>query len=214
MDPEFLLAYETGVKWRATDQLEAKASAFFYDYSGLQDFTLRSSPPPTRQTLDSADADIRGLELSARALLPAGFSFDASYSLLNTKFVDFIDANGVNRSGNRLTASPKQSGVAAINWQHAFAGNWALAASLRANYRSLIYFDNTNSPLLASPSRTLVGADVALSNAERGITLRLNARNLGDKAVLVDALTLAEYGILQQTYDPPRQLAISFEQAF
>ena len=214
VDPEFLLAYETGIKWRATDQLEAKASAFFYDYSGLQDFTLRPSPPPTRQVLDSADADIRGLELSLRALLPAEFSFDVGYSLLNTKFVDFIDANGVDRSGNRLTASPKQSGVAALNWQHGFAGSWSLAASLRANYRGLIYFDNTNSPLLASASRTLVGADLALSNADRGMTLRLNARNLGDKAVLVDALNLAEYGFLQQTYDPPRQLSLSFEQAF
>jgi iron complex outermembrane recepter protein len=214
VDPEFLLAYEAGIKWRASDRLEAKASAFFYDYSGLQDFTLRPSPPPTRQVLDSADADIRGLELSARALLPAGFSFDASHSLLDTKFVDFIDANGVQRSGNRLTASPKQAAVAALNWQAGISENWAASASLRANYRSLIYFDNTNSPLLSSPSRTIVGADLALSNARSGLTVRLTARNLGDKAVLVDALNIAEYGFLQQTYDPPRQIGMSVEQRF
>ena len=214
VDPEFLVACETGIKWRATDRLEAKASAFFYDYSGLQDFTLRPSPPPTRQVLDSADADIRGLELSARALLPAGLSFDAGLSLLDTKFVDFTDANGVQRSGNRLTASPKQSAVAALNWEALISENWAATASVRANYRSLIYFDNTNSPLLSSPSRAITGADMALVNAKMGLTLRMTARNLGNKAVLVDALNLAEYGFLQQTYDPPRQIGISVEQRF
>ena len=214
VDPEFLLAYETGIKFRLSDSLEAKAGAFFYDYNDLQDFTLRPSPPPTRQVLDSADADIRGLELSARALLPAGFSLDAGYSMLNTKFVDFIDANGVQRSGNRLTASPKQAAVAALNWEVPISQNWLLSTSVRANYRSLIYFDNTNSPLLSSPSRTIVGADLGLSNAGTGLTVRLTARNLADKAVLVDALNLAEYGFLQQTYDPPRQIGISVEQTF
>ena len=212
--PEFLNAFESGVKWRFTPTLEAKASAFYYRYNGLQDFTLRPSPPPTRQVLDSADARIKGFELNLRALLPAGFSASAGYTHLDTRFVDFIDANGVNRSGNRLTASPKNAAIAGLDWSANLRTNWTLSAGLHASMRSRIYFDNTNSLLLSSASRTLLNADLALSNDNTGTSVRLSARNLGNKQVVIDALNLAEYGFLQQTYDAPRQVAISVGQSF
>ncbi len=212
--PEVLDALEAGAKWQFTPALEAKASAFYYRYNGLQDFTLRPTPPPTRQVLDSADARINGLELSARALLSFGFSGKASYTYLNTRFVDFIDANGVDRSGNQLTASPKNALAASLDWESQNIGDWQLSAGVQANARSQIYFDNTNSSLLSSAARTLVNANFGLFNRRTGTEVRLIARNLGNKRVVIDGLNLAQYGFLQQTYDAPRQIVFSLSQHF
>jgi iron complex outermembrane recepter protein len=212
--PEFLNAFEAGSKWRFTPIFEAQASAFYYRYNGLQDFTLRPSPPPTRQVLDSADARIKGAEVNVRALLPKGFSMRAAYTYLDARFVDFIDANGVDRSGNRLTASPRNAALAGIDWESAFMGDWQWRAGLQLQTRSRIYFDNSNSELLSSNARSLLHGNLAFSNDRTGTTIRLNGRNLANKKVLLDALNLAEYGFLQQTYDAPRQIGISLSQSF
>jgi iron complex outermembrane recepter protein len=212
--PEFLNAFETGAKWRFMPNFETQVTAFYYRYNGLQDFTLRPSPPPTRQVLDSADAHVKGIEVNARALLPHGFKARLAYTFLDTQFVDFLDANGVDRSGNRLTASPRHTALAGLDWQGESSSNWRWDAGIQLHARSLIYFDNTNSVLLASAGRTLLHGSVGLSRIDTGTTLRLTVRNVGDRKVLLDALNLAEYGFLQQTYDSPRQIAVSLSQSF
>jgi outer membrane receptor protein involved in Fe transport len=133
---------------------------------------------------------------------------------LDARFVDFIDANGVDRSGNRLTASPRNAALAGIDWESAFMGDWQWRAGLQLQTRSRIYFDNSNSELLSSNARTLLHASLALSNDRSGTSIGLTGRNLGNKKVLLDALNLAEYGFLQQTYDAPRQIALSLSQSF
>ena len=214
VDPEFILAYEAGAKWRFTDVLQAQVAVFHYNYNGLQDFTLRPAPPPTRQVLDSADAKISGFELSMRALLPTGFSASAGMSYLDTKFVDFVDANGIDRSGNRLTAAPEWSVVAGLSWNRAINERFALSAASNLNYRSQIFFDNTNNPLIASDARTLIDARFALTDNQLNISYELSARNLTNQKVLVDVLNIAEYGFLQQSYEPPRSIVLTVTKSF
>jgi len=214
VSPEFILAYELGVKWDFSNILQGQAALFHYNYDGLQDFTLRPSPPPTRQVLDSADADISGAEASLRALLPAGFSLNASVAYLDTQFVDFVDANGVDRSGNRLTASPEWATVAGLDWTHTLNDRFTLSAGTQLDYRSQIFFDNTNSPLLASGSRVLLDARIALADSAWDTVIALSVRNLNDKETLVDVLNIAEYGFLQQTYDPPRRAMLTVTKSF
>lgn len=214
VDPEFILAYEAGAKWRFSDILQAQVAVFHYDYTGLQDFTLRPAPPPTRQVLDSADAKISGLEFNLRALLPAGFSVSTGMSYLDAEFVDFVDANGIDRSGNRLTASPEYSVVAALSWSGAINERFTLSAASNLNYRSQIFFDNTNNPLIASDARTLIDARVALTDKQLNISYELSARNLTNKKVLVDVLNIAEYGFLQQSYEPPRSVVLTVTKSF
>lgn len=83
-----------------------------------------------------------------------------------------------------------------------------------ANYRSQVSFDTTDNRLLRSPERTLVDARLAIVNAERSLTLALEVTNLGNEAVVVDALNIAEYGLIQQTYGTPRQFVLRLEKRF
>ena len=209
--PEFVTAYEAGSTWWFTPGLSVNAAAFFYDYTDLQDFTLRSTPPPARQVLDSADAQMKGVDVTLRAALPMNMRLRLSTSWLDAKFTDFVDANGADRSGNRLTASPEFSAVAALSWQAALSANWTLGADLSANHRSEIFFDNTNDPLLQSDARTLVDAALTLGKVSSAWSVTLAVRNLTDEVVVSDALAIANYGFIQRTYAPPRAVILNLK---
>jgi iron complex outermembrane receptor protein len=211
--PEFVTAWEAGSTWGITERLSVNAAAFYYDYSNLQDYTLRSTPPPARQVLDSADAEMRGLDLTLRTLLARDLKLRVGASWLEATYTDFVDANGVNRSGNRLTASPEFSAVANLSWQGSLGDDWTLGAELGANYRSEIFFDNTNDPLLQSDGRTLVNAAVTLGHVRTGVSATLAVRNLTDEVVVSDALPITNYGFIQRTLEPPRAVFFTVRSA-
>lgn len=212
--PEFVTAYEVGAKWQATSQIDLEAAGYFYDYTDLQVFTLRASPAPTRQVLDSADATISGLDLRAKVRLPRGFTSTASLAYLDAAFTDFIDANGVSRSGNRLTAAPEFSAVASLAWRGQITPSWTASAAVNAKHKSRVFFDNTNDLLLSSDANTVVDVSLSLEHQQSGLLADLSVRNLTDEPVIADALNLGQYGFVQRTYAPPRAVYFTLRKRF
>ena len=213
-DPEFVTAYEAGVTWRFSPRLEAQAAVFHNEYKGLQGFTLRAAPPPTRQILDSANARMSGLDVSARAILPYGFSTQLSVAFLEAKYVDFVDANKINRSGNRLPASPQVSSNVSLNWTGAMSARLTGSARLTLDQRSKIFFDNTNNPLIGSPSSQTLAAAFRVEDMSSGWQFEVSGRNLLNEHNVAAALNIAEYGFIQQTYAPPRSVQATVTKAF
>lgn len=214
LDPEFVIAYETGVKWAFSRALSGEISLFNNDYNGLQDFTLRATPPPSRQVLDSADAQMSGFDASLRAILPLGFTARASVAALRTQYTDYTDANGVDRSGNRLPVSPSTSTNFALEWKGQISSRLIASARLVYDQRSKIFFDNTNSPLLSSPSSQTIAVLLSLEDRDRVWRLDLSGQNLTDEQTVVATLNIANYGFIQQTYAPPRSFQIALTRTF
>ena len=212
--PEFVTAYEVGAKWRATSRVELEAAGYVYDYTNLQVFTLRAAPAPTRQVLDSANASISGLDIRAKIRLPIGFTATASLAYLDAGFTDFIDANGVSRSGNRLTAAPEFSGVSSLAWRGQITPAWTASAEVSAKYRSRIFFDNTSDPLLSSSANTLVDVSLSLEHQPSGLKADVSVRNLTDEPVIADALNIGQYGFIQRSYAPPRAFYLTIRKHF
>lgn len=214
VQPEEVTALEIGMSKNWGTSLDTKISAFQYNYDGLQDFTFRPTPPPTRQVLDSADAKINGIEANMAWADPGGLSFDVGLVLLDASYTDFIDANGIDRAGARLTAAPETALRLSGQKQWALSPSLDLTLSIDADHRSNMFFDSSNSALLSSPERTLVNARLMLTQARKGWVLALEGSNLTDEIVLVDALNIAEYGLIQQTYNAPRQVFMSVTRSF
>jgi iron complex outermembrane receptor protein len=214
VQPEKVTALEIGMSKNWGRSLSASVSAFNYKYDGLQDFTFRPTPPPTRQVLDSADAEINGVEASLAWTDDGGLSFDAGLVLLDAHYTDFIDANGTDRAGARLTAAPETALRLSGQKRWALNPSLSLTFSIDADHRSNIFFDSSNSALLSSPQRTLFDARLVLTQNSKGWALALEGSNLTDETVLVDALNIAEYGLIQQTYNTPRQVFVSVSKSF
>jgi iron complex outermembrane receptor protein len=212
--PERLTAYEAGIRTRLPGATRLDVSAYHYSYEGLQTFTFRPSPPPTRQILDSGDAEIYGLDASFSAELFSGLRTRLSATLLNAEFTDFVDANGVDRSGNPLPNAPDLALAAALFGEVGVGADWMLRYRIDGNHRSKVSFDTTNSPLIGSKAATTYNVQLALVERNDGLSLTLDVVNATDEAVVLETLNIAEYGLIQQTYGAPRQVMLSLSKAF
>jgi iron complex outermembrane recepter protein len=214
LDPEFVTAYETGVKWKFSPTLSAELAIFRYDYSDLQDFTIRATPPPSRQILDSADAQMSGADLNVQALMPLGFSLRSNISLLKARYTNFIDANEVDRAGNNLPISPRLSTNIALQWNGPITDRISATARLTVDQRSQVFFDNTNDALMSSPETETFAASINLEDQTSGWRLGLSGENLTNERTLIAALNIANYGFIQQTFARPKRLQVTLSQSF
>lgn len=88
-DPEFIDAFEAGVKTRIGERLWVNAAAFYYDYNGLQ-----ISKSLNRTILnENVDAKVWGLEAEGVFRLEDGWQVDFSVSHLNTEVGDTLSIN-------------------------------------------------------------------------------------------------------------------------
>ena len=92
-DPEFINAYELGVKSDLLDgRLRVNASVFLNDYNNKQEEAISPAPPPTFTSTtvrNVAGARIAGFELEISALLSETFRVDASFGYLDAQYTNF-----------------------------------------------------------------------------------------------------------------------------
>jgi iron complex outermembrane receptor protein len=114
-NPEYLTAYEAGVKSTLADgQLRLDAAAYYYDYTNIQFTVYENGSAPI---LNGGKATAAGVEVEyqfrPRAL--SGFSLDGSasyeYSSYGRAFIQdpafLVPAPGLNIAGNELIRAPK-----------------------------------------------------------------------------------------------------------
>lgn len=112
-DPEFVWAYEAGLKGRLFDgRMQAAFSTFYYDYTDLQvTFLSTVSGVPTQVTQNAAASKIYGAELEFSARPFANLDIDGAISWLNARFdsTTLADPSGLGAadlSGQPLPRSP------------------------------------------------------------------------------------------------------------
>ncbi|MEM8918516.1 MAG: TonB-dependent receptor [Pseudomonadota bacterium] len=142
-DPEFLNAFEIGLKGGTSDgTFTASAAAFYYDYEGLQ---LGQTTPTSALTVNS-DATVWGVEAEFAVRPGGGFQVDGSFSYLNSQIdgfesIDETDPFGAapgtvvvattpagvikNADGNPLPFSPEVKIAIGAQWEIP-AGNWTI----------------------------------------------------------------------------------------
>jgi iron complex outermembrane receptor protein len=95
--PETVDNYEAGVKSQWFDRrLTLNVAAFKAKYKGLQ---LGRSIGTSFFTDNAAAVDLRGVEAEARAVLPHGFSVEATYTYLDNKFSSYNQCTALSAAG-------------------------------------------------------------------------------------------------------------------
>lgn len=117
-DPEFLWAYELGVKTSLFDRRARLALAgFYYDYDDIQLLVIPAGGVAGifPIVINAAEATIKGIDIELSARPFAGFATEVSMQFLDARFDNFdaIDPNNPlddpDRSGGRLPQAPKYS---------------------------------------------------------------------------------------------------------
>ena len=226
--PEKTTNYEVGLKSDWLDgRLRANVSVFKMDYKDFQTIKVvpdaSQGPAGTRVTVDTADAEIKGVETEF-AVNPVDW-FDASirYTWLDPKFVRFIQTSAfladgspvfTNGAGNRLSRTPEHAVVADIGFQTAEGADWGwMRLGITMDYQSDVFENNINAYDEYRLPRTLWNANLTY-HINDGLSLQLWGRNLTDEVYRTwqTANAGAHYQFVQ--YGPPKQVGVTLNASF
>ncbi len=188
-DPEFLSAYEAGIKTAlVSGKLRVDAAAFYYRYADMQLDTPPSNAPVGTFpiVINAARSSIRGLDLRVLGQPGRGATqVSLAATLLDARFDDFVSvdpnlpAQDPNRDGHPMPQAPRVSLMLRVaHTRRVRAGRLALSAGYR--YQSAMYFDIYADPALRQRGYGLVDASVGFENAEGRWSATLYGRNLTD----------------------------------
>lgn len=188
-DPEYLWAYEMGIKSRLYKQrLLLNAALFYYDYKDMQ---LRTPPRDTPIgtgpiVINAARSTIKGLDLEARLQPIWNLGFSMSATLLDAKFSDFVSVDRNNsgvdpdRSGNPLPQAPDLSINLATDYSWLLStGKLTLGASYR--YQSTVYFNIYADPAVKQDGYGIVNMSLDFESRNGRWYANIYGRNLTDE---------------------------------
>ena len=179
-DPEYLLNYELGYKVSLlNDDAFIRASVFYMDRDDVQ---VKSSKTIARDDGSSefiaylgnaATGSNKGIEIEANWQINELIELYGSLGLLETKFNDFINADGVSLDGREQAHAPNYQFNLGMNYQP--NENWLVSISVDG--KDEFYFSDSHDE--KSDSIALLNASV--SYLADSYQVKVWARNLNDK---------------------------------
>lgn len=215
--PEFLLAYEAGVKTElAEGSARVNAALFHYDYDDLQLNTPpRDAPVGTfPRVINAARASIRGADVDVTVQPARNLTLAFGATLLDARFEDFVSldpnnpADDPNRAGKRLPQAPDLTANLRVTYGWRFAAG---ALTLTGEYRrqSDVWFSIYEDPALREPGVGLLGASLRFEHVQGRWYAELVGRNLTDELYASTRLRNDPLGGTKVLYGAPRMLAIT-----
>ncbi|WP_270375033.1 TonB-dependent receptor [Marinicauda sp. Alg238-R41] len=210
-DPETVENIEIGAKLDFLDRrARLNVAAFMMDYQDLQ-VTQTDDGCLCNITDNAADAEISGIE--------AEFTFAASERLLvwaggtvlETEYIDFIDGNGLDNSGNQLQRTPETQFNVGAELTLDFM-DWQDALSLRANYTHSgeMYWAPDNAQ--TEDAYGLLDGRISLAPADRNWSVSVWGKNLTDETYRTNII--AFFGDEVSRLGAPRTYGIELSTTF
>ena len=215
-DEERARQFEVGLKSQLLDdRVRLNLAAFHIDYSDLQVFQLVDGA--SLVVSNAADATSQGFEAETWAVLSDNWRLRGSYAYLDATYDTFINEDGQDFSGNRLTRSPEHSYNIGLNYDTPIGDNMSLSALAEYSYRSRIYYDPDNFPLVGDSSLGLLNARVTLGVGDHW-SFSLWGNNLTDEVYRLNVIdgrgpfNLSESG--SAVIGPPRMWGVTADYRF
>lgn len=189
-DPEFLWAYELGIKKDIPDQsLRINASLFYYDYTDMQLITLPPNAPPGTLPIitNAAKSVVRGVDLQIWYQPITDLEFTAGATILDAYFKEFfsIDPNNPlddpDRSGEPLPMAPDLSLVLGASYQLPQIRQGDLKLSVNYKYQSAVYFNPYQDEAVRQDDYGLLNASISYFSYSSNWYAELYGNNLTDE---------------------------------
>ena len=211
VDPEYVTAYEVGVKASALDgRLSFTGSAFFYDFTNQQVSVLVPGSGATLQSLaNAAKSRVKGLEADITVTPIDHMLLQLKTGFLDAKFDRFaLDATnpGLNYNGNRIASAPKFS-AAGIARYGVPLGAGVLSAQTDVSYKSGHFFSVDNDPQLYQKGYFIANASLIYEMPNYSITAWM--KNIGDETYSVSGLANTAFGFSELIPGLPRTFGVT-----
>jgi iron complex outermembrane receptor protein len=222
INPEYVYAYETGVKAKMLDnRLQVTTAAFFYNYKDLQvGFVNQQS---IVETVNAAAAHNYGLETELVAKLTPQLELNVAATYLSAKYTSFVNSYygdnfaPVNVAGNYLDNAPPYTARVALDYTVPLVGN-AGKLKFRAedSYQGRVYFTEFNNADATQAGYGLINASAGWESVDQHWTATAWVRNAADKfAIANDIISAPLYANVRVgTLMPPRTYGLTLGYKF
>ena len=219
VDPEFVLAYEVGIKGTGffDNRLSGSLTAFHYKYSDLQVGFVDASSVVS--TINAASATNNGVEFELRAQVADPLSVDFFATWLDATYDKF--SNGyyrqgfatVNLSGNRLSNAPEYSARGGVNYDIEMGSVGKVTLRGEVNWQDKVYFTEFNNDDAKQDAYAIVNASAKYQMPDRNWAVTVWGRNLTDREVIANNIIAAPLfsSVRVGSLMPPRTYGITLD---
>lgn len=197
VQPEFLMAYEIGLKSTWLDnRLRFNASAFYYDFSDQQ-ITIFAPPPgggiPVNFITNAGESRIWGSELEMLFQATENLGISLNVGLLDAEFEVFDAGLDGDLSGNTLPSAPDLEFNGFVRYEMPI-GNGTAHAQFNFSYTDGHFLTATNNPLLATDDHWVTGLRAGYRFLNDRMEIAGWVTNLLNEEYITDAFDVADFG--------------------
>ena len=216
-DPEFIWAYELGLKSTLPEQnIRLNAALFYYDYKDIQLMNLAPGAPVGTfpSVVNAAEATIKGLDLEMWMQATNNTDLSLGLTLLDAKIDEFLSVDPNNpavapdRSGNPLPTAPDISLNLIANHVWPLEGFGTLALRGEYRYQSSIYFNPFKDSAVKQGGYGLANASLSFESRKGHWHAELFGNNLTDKSYARGLFRNDPIWGVLQSWGDPRTLGI------
>lgn len=221
INPEYVWAYETGLKLKALDnRLEFSTAAFFYDYKDLQvGFVNQQS---VVETVNAASAHNYGLESELIAKLVPHLQINLAGTYLSAKYTSFVNSYygagfaQVNLAGNYLDNAPPYTFRLGLTYDVPLGQAGKLLLKAEDAYQGRVYFTEFNNSDATQGGYGMLNASAGWESVDRHWTTTAWVRNAADKFAMANNIISAPLyaNVRVGTLLPPRTYGITIGYQF
>ena len=215
--PETSETYEVGLKTDLFDRrLRLNAAVFQNDYKNLQitvnDPTLGFAPI----IQNAAEARIKGFELEMQARPTEELRIEAGIGYLDAKYrkVDIRALNAGVSTNTKLQNAPEWTLSAGVSYLIDAGSIGSFQPRVDWSYRSRVYNDAVNTPLLVQDGYHLVNASIMYNDPTNHWTATLGVKNLTKEVYLGSGYADSFGGITEGVFGRPREWYLSVKYTF
>ncbi len=217
-DPEFITAYEIGLKSDLlNDRLRINAAAFFNDYEDIQ-LLVRSADPVTGafQSIlqNAAEASVSGFEAEATALLGAGWTLSLGVGYLDDEYDDIGNAEVITED-SELFQTPEWNVNLSARYERTLAAGAVWAARVDYAHTSSYFQDAANTRSIEEDGYDLVNLRTGYRSPAGAVDIALFLTNaLDEEYIVAGGEALATFGTAEYTPARGREWGLSFSYNF
>lgn len=218
VDPEFVDAYEIGLKGATLDRrLTFESAVFYYDFKDQQVSQLIPGSNATLQSLtNAAKTRVYGAEAEINAMPTEELFLQVKAGLLDAKFKEFLlDPSNPASSlaGNRTASSPKLTLAGQARYEVP-VGAHTLAFQVDGSYTGAHYFSADNNPTLYEDGYWLANTSVGLRSPGGRYSATAWIKNAFNAKYLVSGLANTGLGFMELFPGLPRTFGVTVAARF
>ncbi len=209
LDPENIIAYETGFKSTlAGNTMQINGAVFRYDFRDGH-INVDSETAPVPITINAANIETWGAEFDIHWLPAEGFDIKAGLGWLDSEIKSDISSGGTSLKGFSPVNAPEWSFNSQVRYEFSVSDDFMMSVAGNVSWRDEQYLESVNAPSNLEDSYWLVGARATLFSEDDSWSVAVWGKNLTNTEYRSYVNDLPGFGWLLNIYGPPRTYGVT-----